>query len=75
MVKQFKILPKNFFLICVCVPVCLLSAWCSESSSAERELTKLRATVLPYFSFAPLYIAEAEGFFAEQGLAVEFVSF
>ena len=74
MVKQFRMIPKNFFLICVCIPVCLLMAWCSESASAERELTKLRATVLPYFSFAPLYIAEAEGFFAAEGLAVEFVS-
>lgn len=73
MIKQFRMMPKNFFLICVCIPACLLLAWCSESASAGREATKLRIPVQPYFSFAPLYIAEAEGFFAEEGLAVEFV--
>jgi NitT/TauT family transport system substrate-binding protein len=74
MIKRLRALQPHLFLICACIPTCLLSAWCSESSSAERELTRLRATVLPYFSFAPLYLAEAEGFFAEEGLAVEFVS-
>jgi NitT/TauT family transport system substrate-binding protein len=36
---------------------------------------KLRVTALPYFAFAPLYIADAEGYFAEEGLDVEFVRF
>lgn len=75
MTNHFRMLYRNLALICACVPFCLLSAWCSESASADRELTKLRVTVLPFFSFAPLYLAEAEGFFTEEGLAVEFVSF
>lgn len=37
--------------------------------------TPLRVTAFPYLSFAPLYIAQEEGFFAEQGLSVEFVRF
>ena len=30
-------------------------------------------TSLPYLSFAPYYVAQAEGYFAEEGLEVEFV--
>lgn len=74
MIKKLKVLHKKFFLICASIPVCLLAAWCTDSASADRELTRLRATVLPYFGFAPLYVAEAEGFFADEGLSVEFVS-
>jgi NitT/TauT family transport system substrate-binding protein len=73
MINRLKMLLKNLILICVCVPACLLSAWSSKSVAADKEITRLRATVLPYFGFAPLYIAEAEGFFADEGLAVEFV--
>lgn len=73
MANRLKALHQHLLLICVCIPACLLLIWCPESSSAEKELIRLRATVLPYFSFAPLYLAEAEGFFAEEGLAVEFV--
>jgi NitT/TauT family transport system substrate-binding protein len=75
MINPSNTFHRLIFTLCVCVPACLLTALYAESSSAQRELTKLRATVLPYFSFAPLYIAEAEGFFAEEGLAVEFVAF
>jgi ABC-type nitrate/sulfonate/bicarbonate transport system substrate-binding protein len=33
---------------------------------------KLKVQLLPYLSYAPLYIAQEEGYFAEQGLEVEF---
>jgi NitT/TauT family transport system substrate-binding protein len=33
----------------------------------------LKVVVLPYLSFAPLFIAQEEGYFAEQGLQIEFV--
>ena len=33
----------------------------------------LKMVVLPRLSWAPFYIAQAEGFFAEQGLEVEFI--
>src|SRR5690349_11814020 len=40
--------------------------------------TETKATVkvamLPFISFAPFYIAQEEGFFAEQGLNVELVN-
>ncbi len=37
------------------------------------EPVKLKASVLPFLSYAPLFIAQEEGYFKEQGLEVEFV--
>lgn len=34
---------------------------------------KLRVVLMPFLSFAPLIIADTEGYFAEQGLDIEFV--
>ena len=72
--RHVEMVRQNLFLICACVLLCLLAAWCSESAAADRKSTRLRIPVQPYFSFAPLYLAEAEGFFTEEGLDVEFVS-
>lgn len=65
---------RHFFLLCLCVSICILPVCALSSAASDKELIKLRVPVQPYFSFAPLYLAEAEGFFAEEGLAVEFVS-
>lgn len=40
---------------------------------SEQEPVRLKVTSQPYLSFAPYYIAQAEGYFAEEGLEVEFV--
>jgi NitT/TauT family transport system substrate-binding protein len=40
---------------------------------SEQEIVHLKVTSQPYISFAPYYIAQAEGFFAEEGLEVEFI--
>jgi NitT/TauT family transport system substrate-binding protein len=74
MIRHVESSRQNLCLICACALLCLLAAWCSESAAADRESTRLRIPVQPYFSFAPLYLAKAEGFFAEEGLDVEFVS-
>lgn len=39
----------------------------------RTEPVKLRVVLMPYLSFAPILIAEEEGYFAEQGLQIEFV--
>ena len=39
----------------------------------DTSRVKLTVQVLPYLSYAPFYIAEAEGFFEEQNLEVEFI--
>jgi NitT/TauT family transport system substrate-binding protein len=36
---------------------------------------KIKVGMFPYSSYAPLYYAQAEGYFTEQGLEVEFVDF
>ncbi len=40
-----------------------------------QELTKIKVSVTPFLSYAPIFIAKEEGFFAEQGFDVEFVRF
>jgi NitT/TauT family transport system substrate-binding protein len=46
----------------------------TEAPAAEPlETIKLKVQLVPYFSYAPLYIAQEEGYFAEQGLEVEFI--
>jgi NitT/TauT family transport system substrate-binding protein len=46
-----------------------------EPTAQVLEPIKIKLGVFPYASFVPLYIAEVEGFFDEQGLDVEFVDF
>lgn len=40
---------------------------------AEMETISLRMNASPFMSYAPLFIAEAEGYFAEQGIEMEFI--
>ncbi len=42
-------------------------------SATTQTLTKVKVSVLPFLTYAPLFIAKEEGFYAEQGLDVEFV--
>ena len=42
---------------------------------ADTELITVKVVSLPFISFAPIYIALDEGYFEEQGLAIEIVSF
>lgn len=37
------------------------------------EMVHLKISILPFLSYAPIFIAKEEGFYAEQGLDVEFV--
>jgi NitT/TauT family transport system substrate-binding protein len=56
-------------LLVVGTAVLLLA--CTEGQS--KEATTLRIFVQPFLSHAPLLVANAEGYFAEQGIQVEFV--
>lgn len=42
---------------------------------ANETPTSLKVAAFPYLSFAPLYVAESEGYFSEQDLDVELVRF
>lgn len=45
-----------------------------EGNGKRPERRKLRVAMVPYLAYAPLTIAQEEGYFAQQGLDVEFVS-
>lgn len=59
----------------ILLPALCILAFVSPAFASNASPTHLRVTVLPYFSFAPFYIAEAEGYFADENLDVEFVRF
>lgn len=61
--------PKTLLALALFVGACGTPV--AEAPSPEP--LQLRVVVLPYLSFAPLFIAQDEGYFAEQGLEVEFV--
>jgi NitT/TauT family transport system substrate-binding protein len=66
----------RFARLYVCLVVLLLvpiALGCVPTSRSQGALTTLKVVTLPYLSFAPYYIAEKEGFFAEEGLEIEFV--
>ena len=45
----------------------------SGGEQRQSQPVTLKVLLLPYLDYVPLYIAEEEGYFAEQGLQVEFV--
>jgi len=69
-----KLFPRTAaLLLCLSVlPACFPGTLPAEAA-ASRAVTPIRAVVLPYISFAPFFIAKDEGYFAKQGLDVEFV--
>jgi NitT/TauT family transport system substrate-binding protein len=46
----------------------------TEEPEVSPETVKVKVVTLPFITFAPYYIAQEEGFFAEQGLEIEFVN-
>jgi ABC-type nitrate/sulfonate/bicarbonate transport system substrate-binding protein len=44
------------------------------AETVQLKPIKLKVISLPFISYAPFYVAEAEGYFAEQGLQIEFVN-
>ena len=71
---------KPFIYLMLCL-ICLgLVPACSAGTTTEvPESTpvpiQLKVSRLPFLSFAPYFIADAEGYFEEQGLEIEFVQF
>lgn len=51
----------------------LLLQACAPAVIEQPEPITLKVVLLPYLTFAPLFIAEEEGYFAEQRLQIEFV--
>ncbi len=59
------------FFIAFIISHPILKAFGKESS--QSKLINVKIAYAPYIAFAPLFIAEDEGFFNEQGLQIEFV--
>jgi NitT/TauT family transport system substrate-binding protein len=69
---------KNVKLTSIVLALLAVVLFASLSGCAEKEsagLIHLKVVDLAYIPFTTFYIAQEEGFFAEQGLEVEFVKF
>ena len=62
-------------LVWAAVFILVLSACAVPGTEPEPEPVKLKVLTLTYLSFAPFFIAQEEGYFADEKLEVEFVSF
>lgn len=70
MVTHFRRPVLHFFLALSLFLQACAPAW---SVQPTPEPVTLKVVVLPFLSFAPFFIAEEEGYFAEQGLKIEYV--
>jgi NitT/TauT family transport system substrate-binding protein len=63
------------FWVSVLISIFIFSQISVPAAQAQQASTpvNLKVVTFPFLSFAPLYIAQDEGFFEEQGLRVEFV--
>jgi NitT/TauT family transport system substrate-binding protein len=65
--------PSMIILTILSISLAACSSIILKTPEATLAPIKLKIMVLPYLSYAPFYIAQEEGFFAEQGLEVEFI--
>jgi NitT/TauT family transport system substrate-binding protein len=57
-----------------CLLVVLLLGACSPKGGGQQpEPVELKVVLAPYLAYAPLFIADEEGYFVEQGLQIEFI--
>jgi NitT/TauT family transport system substrate-binding protein len=64
-----------FFSGCVPIEIGSKGTVVETNENAFVEPIKLKIGILPFSSYLPLYMANAEGYFSEQGLDVELVVF
>jgi NitT/TauT family transport system substrate-binding protein len=65
----------HFFIIGILIAGILSAACVSQTPAKEPEMTTVKVAYLPLISNAPLFIAKDEGYFARQGINVEFEKF
>ena len=70
---------KKIFKVIVLIAILVVSITaCSQTNndqSQDQEVVSLKVGVFHYMSYSPLFIAESEGYFEEQGLDVELINF
>ena len=64
----------HFFLILILISGVLIAA-CVSQAPQTTEITSVKVAYIPLISNAPLFIAKEEGYFAQQGINVEFEKF
>jgi ABC-type nitrate/sulfonate/bicarbonate transport system substrate-binding protein len=67
--------PVHFFIIAILVSGVVISGCVSQPQTKGPEMTTVKVAYLPLISNAPLFIAKDEGYFARQGINVEFEKF
>jgi NitT/TauT family transport system substrate-binding protein len=67
--------PVHFFMVAVLISGIVISACISQPQTKEPEMTPVKVAYLPLISNAPLFIAKEEGYFAQQGITIEFEKF
>ncbi|NWG03427.1 MAG: ABC transporter substrate-binding protein [Syntrophaceae bacterium] len=66
-------LRKGFFCFLLVLSLILPSHIVFAREKTSSEPVRLKVLLLPFLSYAPFFIAQEEGFFAEQQLQIEFV--
>ena len=64
---------KKNFVLPTSIALILLCAGCSPAGTSSDRTSKLKIAVLPIIDTLPLYVAQQQGLFAQQGLEVELV--
>ncbi len=72
--KQISSFPTRLGVVALAVCILSLAGCAAVSSPTLPPKVHVRVYARPYLSYAPLYIALDDGYFAEQGLDVEFVA-
>jgi NitT/TauT family transport system substrate-binding protein len=67
-------LAASFALLALAAAACTTLSG-AEPTATARPAVQLKAGIMPYISYAPFFIADKEGYFTDQGLAVELVRF
>ena len=61
------------FVLILVLALCACTPFAPSTEQPQLEPTTLKVGTKPYLSYAPFFIAKEEGYFAEQGLEIEFV--
>ena len=65
--------PEMPFVLILVLALCACTPFAPSTEQPQLEPTTLKVGTKPYLSYAPFFIAKEEGYFAEQGLEIEFV--
>lgn len=73
--KKLRITTIMLILFVLIAPTGYAGQASGQNAQDKIKTASIKVSRLPFLSFAPYFIAEAEGYFEKQGLDVEFVSF